>query len=174
MTFDNVPGAPISADRRYLIFNQNGWARSLHFLAAWLVVCAGLIYLVAGFVSGHLWRNIVPRENQLSPSALWQDLKESLRNRIHGAGPPYGRVQRVSYFLVVLVLAPLMVLTGLTMSPAITATYPLLLDIFGGYQSARSVHFLAFAALLLFFVVHLAIVFATGFKRQMKAMTWGK
>jgi thiosulfate reductase cytochrome b subunit len=67
-----------------------------------------------------------------------------------------------------------MIATGLTMSPAITTAYPVLLDLFGGYQSARTVHFFGFAALILFFIVHVAMVIATGFGQQLRAMTWGK
>jgi thiosulfate reductase cytochrome b subunit len=66
-----------------------------------------------------------------------------------------------------------MIATGLTMSPAMTSAYPVLLDLFGGYQSARTVHFFGFAALVLFFIVHIAMVIATGFRKQLRAMTWG-
>ena len=59
------------------------------------------------------------------------------------------------------------------MSPAVTAAYPILLDVFGGYQSARTIHFFAFAALLLFLVVHVAMVVLTGFRRQLRAMILG-
>jgi len=74
---------------------------------------------------------------------------------------------------VIFVLAPVMVLTGFTMSPAITATMPVLLTIFNGYQSARTIHFIAFAGLLVFVLVHVAMVVMSGFVRQMRAMTWG-
>jgi thiosulfate reductase cytochrome b subunit len=66
-----------------------------------------------------------------------------------------------------------MLVTGLTMSPAVTAAYPILLDLFGGYQSARTIHFFCFAALLLFLIVHVAMVVLTGFRRQMRAMILG-
>ena len=88
-------------------------------------------------------------------------------------GPPYGPLQKLAYFAVVFLAFPLMVVTGLTMSPAVTAAYPVLLDIFGGSQSARTIHFFAFAALVLFLVVHVAMVVMTGFKRQMRVMTLG-
>jgi len=67
-----------------------------------------------------------------------------------------------------------MIAAGLTMSPAMTSAFPVLLDVFGGYQSARTVHFLGFVALLLFFVVHVAMVIATGFREQLRGMTWRK
>ena len=71
------------------------------------------------------------------------------------------------------VAAPLMVLTGLAMSPAVTAAFPLLLRLFGGYQSARTIHFFAFVALLLFVFVHVVMVVMSGFRRQIRAMTVG-
>jgi thiosulfate reductase cytochrome b subunit len=89
-------------------------------------------------------------------------------------GPsPYGLLQKCAYTLVVFALAPLMVLSGLAMSPAVTAAVPWLVRAFGGYQSARTVHFVAFAALALFALVHVAMVIMSGFRRQMRAMTLG-
>jgi thiosulfate reductase cytochrome b subunit len=82
-------------------------------------------------------------------------------------------LQKTAYSLVIFVLAPVMVLTGLTMSPAITAAMPVLLTMFNGYQSARTIHFVAFAALALFVLVHVAMVVMSGCVRQMRAMTWG-
>ena len=72
------------------------------------------------------------------------------------------------------IVLPVMIAAGLTMSPAMTSAFPVLLDVFGGYQSARTVHFLGFVALLLFFVVHVAMVIATGFREQLRGMTWRK
>jgi thiosulfate reductase cytochrome b subunit len=112
----------------------------------------------------------------LVPRTLWQDLKSHLRppQGSTGGGPPYGLLQRCTYAGVVFIALPLMLLTGLTMSPAVTAAYPVLLDLFGGYQSARTVHFFCFSALLLFLVVHVAMVVLTGFRRQLRAMILGK
>jgi len=83
-------------------------------------------------------------------------------------------LQKVAYSSVVFVAAPLMGLTGLAMSPAVGAAYPLLPRLFGGYQSARTVHFFCFVMLVLFVVVHLVMVVASGFRRQMRAMTVGE
>ena len=173
--FSSVPGSPVSADRTYSIFNENGWGRSLHFLAAWLLVATGLFYLFAGLFGGHLRRNILPAAKDLAPGALLNDAREHLRPRRDvGGGPPYGAVQKMSYAGVVFFALPLMLLTGLTMSPAVTAAVPFLLDVFGGYQSARTIHFFGFLTLLLFLVVHVAMVFVTGAGRQLRAMTLGK
>lgn len=165
----------VSQARTYDIFNQNGWARSLHFLAAWFLIVTSLIYLAAGLIGGHLQRHLIPRARELSPRSLWQDILAHVHlpmPRTSG-GPPYGPLQKLAYVGVVLVTLPVIVLTGLAMSPAVTAAYPVLLDLFGGSQSARTIHFFAFAALVLFLAVHVAMVALTGFRRQMRAMTVG-
>jgi len=82
--------------------------------------------------------------------------------------------QKWVYSLVVFVGAPLIALTGLTMSPAVTAAFPALLSVFGGYQSARTLHFLAFVALTLFLIVHVVMVARSGLRRQLQAMTFGE
>jgi len=176
--FADVPGAPVTATRDYehdYFFNENGWGRSLHFLAAWVLVATGLAYLLIGASTGHLWRDLLPRLRELSPSALWRDFRNHLKPQgdDSGGGPPYGLLQKLSYSVVVFVALPLMLLTGLTMAPAVTAGYPLLLDLFGGYQSARTIHFFCFVALVLFLLAHVAMVVATGFRRQIRAMTLG-
>jgi len=175
-TFPIRDGEVFTASRTYDIFNQNGWARSLHFLAAWFLVMTGLVYLIAGIVSGHARRNLVPGASDLSPARLWQDFKNhmSLKMAPSGGGPPYGLLQRLSYAVVVFVLLPLMVLTGVTMSPAVTAAYPFLLDVFGGFQSARTIHFFSFATLFAFLVVHVLMVLMTGAGRQLRAILLGR
>jgi thiosulfate reductase cytochrome b subunit len=176
VTFSELANTPISANRTYEIFNQNGWARSLHFLAGWFLVVPGMLYVLAGLVTGHVRRDLLPRRGDLAPQALWQDLKDHLgaRARAVGGGAPYGRLQRWAYATVALIALPFMVLTGLTMSPAVTAAYPWLLDVFGGQQSARTLHFFGFTALALFLVVHVAMVILTGFGKQMRAMIVGR
>lgn len=166
----------VSAARTYDIFNQNGWGRSLHFLAAWLLLAVALIYLLLGLASGHIGRHLVPRLQELTPRCLWQDVRAHLHLPIAQArgGPPYGVLQKLSYAGVVLIALPLMLLSGLTMSPAITAAYPRLLDLFGGSQTARTIHFFVFAFLVLFLITHVVMVVLSGFRRQMRAMTLGR
>jgi thiosulfate reductase cytochrome b subunit len=175
LTFFAESRPVISAARTYDIFNENSWARSLHFLAAWILAVTGITYLFAGSASGHLWRDIVPRVKQILPRSLWRDIRMHLRLPMPPArgGPPYGPLQKLAYGGVILVALPLMLLTGLAMAPAVTAAYPFLLDLFGGSQSARTIHFFVFAALVLFFLVHVVMVALTGFRRQMRAMTIG-
>ena len=173
--FQNA-AAPISASRTFDIFNQNGWGRSLHFLAAWCLVIPGAIYLLAGIFGGHFRSHIWPGMRELAPHLMWRDVVDHLRLRIPPAagGPRYGLLQKCAYSVVIFVAAPLMVVTGLTMSPAVTAAFPFLLGLFGGYQSARTIHFVAFVALLLFVIVHLVMVVKSGLRRQIRAMTVGE
>lgn len=169
------PGAAVSAGRTFEIFNQNGWGRSLHFLAAWVLVAAGVTYVLAGVAAGHFRRHFAGGREPLSIAALWRDLREHLRGAVPvpTGGPDYGPLQRASYAGVVFLVAPLLVLTGLTMSPAVAAAAPALLDVFGGHQSARTLHFAAFAGLMLFVVAHLVMVIRSGLGRQVRAMTVG-
>ena len=173
-TFPDGPHA-MSVVRTYDILNENSWARSLHFLAAWFLVVTGAIYLIAGIFSGHLRRDLVPRSGELTARHLREDLTVHLHLRPprNAGGAPYGLLQKCTYCGVVFLGLPLMVLTGWAMSPAMSAAYPFLPEIFGGTQSARTIHFGVFVALIFFVVVHLVMVGLSGFKRQMRAMTLG-
>jgi thiosulfate reductase cytochrome b subunit len=173
--FRDGPDAPVSAGRTFEIFNQNGWGRSLHFLAAWVFVAGGVGYLVAGALAGHFRRHVMPRASHLTAAHLRREVSEHMRLRVPPAagGPAYGALQRVTYTAMVFVTLPLTVLTGFTMSPAITAAFPVLLSVFGGHQSARTMHFGAFALTVAFLVVHVLMVVLSGFRRQMRGMTIG-
>ncbi|HKF64934.1 MAG TPA: cytochrome b/b6 domain-containing protein, partial [Vicinamibacterales bacterium] len=146
------------------------------FLAAWCLVLPGVVYLTIGVFEGHFRAHIWPATNDLSPRLLWRDVIAHLRLKVPAAtgGPQYGLLQKCVYSCVVFVAAPLMALTGLTMSPAVTSAFPWLLGLFGGYQSARTIHFAVFIALLLFVVVHVVMVIKSGFGRQLRAMTIGE
>ena len=174
--FFEAADSPVSASRTYDIFNQNGWGRSLHFLAAWFLVITGLAYLLTGIFTGHFRDRLWPRGHELTVQSLWRDVVHHLRWPVPSAANDvsYGLLQKCTYASVVFFLLPLTVLTGLTMSPAITAAYPFLLKMFFGAQSARTIHFFASVALVLFLVVHVVMVVRSGFKQQMRGMTLGK
>jgi thiosulfate reductase cytochrome b subunit len=169
-------GSAVSAVRTYDILNENSWARSLHFLAAWFLVVTGVVYLLAGIFSGHLRRDLLPRRGELTRRELRDDIAAHLarRQRPAAGGLPYGLLQKCTYCGVVFLGLPLMALTGWAMSPAMSAAYPFLPGMFGGTQSARTIHFFVFVALILFVVVHLVMVGLSGFKRQIRAMTLGR
>ena len=151
VTFEALANKPISASRTNEIFNQNGWARSLHFLAGWFFAVAGALYFALGVVTKHVSRDLWP-----------------------GRTGTYTFLQRCAYTGVAFVVLPFMVLAGLAMSPQVVAAFPVLHDVFGGHQSARTLHFFGFAVLVAFVVVHLARVVITGFGRHMRAMIVGR
>ncbi|CAN5296276.1 cytochrome b/b6 domain-containing protein [soil metagenome] len=171
--FKNLTGMQVTAARTYDIFNENGWGRSMHFLAAWFLVITGIIYFIAGFFSGHFRYNLVPHRGEFSLKLLRRDFAAHFRRQTHYTGK-YGLLQRIIYLLVVFFLFPVVILTGFTMSPAITASYPFLLKIFFGHQSARTIHFFASVLLLLFLLVHVVMIARSGFKRNLWAITFGK
>jgi thiosulfate reductase cytochrome b subunit len=168
--------SPVSANRTYDIFNKNGWGRSLHFLAAWCLVFPGIVYILMGVFGGHFRAHIWPNTKELAPRLVWHDVVNHFRLQIPPAtgGPHYGLLQKCAYSFVTFVAAPLIVVSGLAMSPAVSAACPLLLRMFGGFQSARTIHFFTFVALLLFVFVHVVMVVKSGLKRQIRAMTVGE
>jgi thiosulfate reductase cytochrome b subunit len=176
IAFFGDPNGPVTRDRTFQIFNQNGWARSLHFLLAWLLVAALAAFAALSLATGHLKRDLLPTAQDLAPKALWRDVREHLAFRITPAkgGPPYGALQKLAYLGVLVVAFPLMVLTGLSMSPAVGAAWPWLPNLFGGNQSARTIHFAGLSLIVLFLVAHLLMVVLSGLGRQIRAMTWGR
>jgi thiosulfate reductase cytochrome b subunit len=174
--FFDAAASPVSASRTFDIFNQNGWGRSLHFLAAWVAVLTGLVYLIAGVMSGHFRRHVLPPPAHVGPRHIWADITRHLRLQVPRAtgGPDYGLLQRLAYSSVVFVALPLAVLTGLAMSPRVTSAVPALGSLFGGFQSARTIHFVAFVVLALFALGHVVMVATTGFTRHMRGMTIGE
>src|SRR4029453_6350291 len=124
---------------------ESGWGRSLHFLSAWILVLTGMIYVLWGFLAHHFTRDLLPRRAELESAHVRREITNQLRWRIHKDGPALSGLLHKSNYL----LFPLWALTGLALSPADTAAYPLLRVIFGGHQSARTIHFLDSVVLLL-------------------------
>jgi len=176
MAFLNTASSPVSMSRTYDIFNQNGWGRSLHFLSAWFLVAAGLVYLLVGLLRSHFRSQLMPEKTERSAGIYWRDFTSHLRFRVQKATEKtgYGPLQKLSYLLVIFILLPSTVLTGMAMSPAIVAAYPFLTKMFFGAQSARTIHFFAAVLLVLFLLVHIVMIILSGFRQQMKAMTFGK
>jgi len=118
----------------------------------------------------------LPRARDLAPQALWADLVARLgrRGEAVSPGPPYGALQRCAYFGVAFLALPVLVVTGLAMSPAITAAYPFVASVWGGAQSARTIHFFAFALVAAFAIGHVLMAARAGFGRQLRALTIGE
>lgn len=150
--------------------------RRWHFFFAWLLVINGLIYLGYGFWSGHLRRDIVPARAEVSPAHLAHEISQHARLRFPEgeAARNYNSLQKLAYLGVIAILLPLMVLTGLAMSPGFDAAVPLLPQLFGGRQSARTVHFIAASLLVGFVVVHIAMVLLSGVVNNLRSMITGR
>ena len=150
-------------------------ARQWHFAFAWLLVVPGIAFWLWGFAARHVQRDLAPTRAELAPRNLWQDIKDHARLRFHTgeAARRYNILQKLSYVGVIFGLLPAMVLTGLTMSPGIDAAWPWLLDLFGGRQSARSIHFICASALVGFIVVHLAMVLLAGPLNEVRSIVTG-
>jgi thiosulfate reductase cytochrome b subunit len=151
-------------------------ARDWHFAIAWLFVLNGAVYLLFGLFSGHFRRDLAPNADQLRPRHILTDIWDHLRlRRPRGeAARRYNVLQKFTYLTVIFVLLPAMVLSGLTMSPAVTAVFPFLFDLFGGRQSARTIHFLAANLIVLFVLVHLFQVVVAGVLNEMRSMITGR
>jgi thiosulfate reductase cytochrome b subunit len=160
----------------YVLPDQNGWSRYLHFQSAWLVVLTGLVYVAASVVSGHFRRDLLPRREDVSWRALWRTITGHLRFERPSAAETwsYNLLQRLSYLFVIFALFPLAIWTGLAMSPAFTAAVPESVTLLGGRQSARTIHFFVAMSLLLFFLVHVGMVWFAGFRSRVRAMITGR
>jgi thiosulfate reductase cytochrome b subunit len=156
----------------YVLPDQNGWSRSLHFQAAWLLFFTAAVYLGAGLRNGYL-RRLFPSAAERSLPHLLQSLRAHLR--LHAPpGNPYNVLQKLAYLTVVFFWFPLMFWTGLAMSPAFAAAFPFTVNLLGGHQSARTVHFFSAVALVLFAAVHVLMVWRAGFLPRTRAMITGQ
>ncbi len=151
-------------------------ARRWHLFFAWVLGLGIGGYLLWSLANGHLRRDLAPRRAELAPSHIWHDIVEHARLRFPTgeAALRYNILQKLAYVGVLLLALPLIVLTGLTMSPGMNAAWPWLLDLFGGRQSARSLHFLLAFALVLFLVVHLLMVLLAGPINEVRSMVTGR
>ena len=150
--------------------------RIWHFAFAWVLVVGLLAFLLTSLWNRHVQRDLAPTAEELRPRHIWQDIRDHARLRFPTgeAALRYNILQKLSYVAVIFVLLPLMILTGLTMSPSMDASWPWLLDLFGGRQSARSIHFLCAAALLGFIIVHLVMVVLAGPFNEVRSMITGR
>lgn len=144
--------------------------RVVHFFFAWVLAATLLVWLVSSLVNGHVKRDILPRGSDLG--RLPRDIADHLRFRFRH-GRSYNILQKLSYAFVLFILLPLMILTGLTMSPGMDAALPFLVEIFGGRQTARTIHFAGMTLIVLFFVVHVLMVLAAGPFNELRSIITG-
>jgi thiosulfate reductase cytochrome b subunit len=146
--------------------------RRWHFFFAWVFVINGLVYVAYSIASGH-WRQLVPSGEQLRH--IGSSIREHLLLRFPKGeeAKSYNVLQKFAYFGVVVVLIPILILAGFTMSPGMNAAFHWLLDLFGGRQTARTIHFIAAALILLFVFVHVIMVFISGVWNNLRSMITG-
>ena len=152
-----------------------GMARHWHFMTDLLWIASGLVYVVLLFISGH-WARLAPTSWHIFPEA-WATFV--YYGTAHLPPEPdgffrYNALQQIAYFGVVFVLAPLSLLTGIAMSPALDSRFPWYPKLFGGRQGARSLHFLLLAGYVVFIVIHVGLVFATGHNQNMNHIVLGR
>jgi Ni/Fe-hydrogenase b-type cytochrome subunit len=148
-------------------------ARDWHILFAWVFAVGLIAFLLIALFNGHLWRDIVTRRKEWRRAEIRADVAAHLRLDFnHGEGK-YNFLQKLAYGLVLFVLLPLMFLSGMAISPGFDAAFPWLVDVFGGRQSARSIHFILAWGLFGFFVVHVLLVLLSGPVRQLRDMITG-
>jgi thiosulfate reductase cytochrome b subunit len=157
----------------YVLPDQNGWSRYLHFQTAWIVIATGLWYVISGLFSGHFRRNLLPSSADLSPRALARVVGNHLRFKLAADDQTYNPVQRIAYLVVVFGAFPLIIWTGLAMSPAVTSAFPFVVNVLGGHQSARTLHFLDTLFLAVFLLAHIVMVYLAGFRKRMRGMITG-
>jgi thiosulfate reductase cytochrome b subunit len=151
-------------------------ARRWHFTFAWILAVALTIYMLRSLWNGHVRNDLHIRKWEWSPRHIWHDITQhaKLRFPTGEAAKNYNILQKISYIGVIFILLPLIIFTGLTMSPAMNAAWPWLLDLFGGRQSARSLHFLAAFGLVAFFFIHIMMVLLAGPINEVRSMITGK
>lgn len=151
-------------------------ARRWHLSFAWVLALALTAYMVRSLWNGHVKRDLHIHRREWSPKHIWHDIKDHARLRFPtgAAARDYNILQKISYIGVIFILLPLIIFTGLTLSPAMNAAWPWLLDIFGGRQSARSIHFICTFALVAFFFVHIIMVVLAGPVNEVRSMITGR
>lgn len=152
------------------------WGRNYHYLFAWVFLINGVVYLIWNLWQKRFYQKLLPRRTELSLSHLKKDIVDHLHfRRPEGeAAHHYNLLQKLSYLIVVFLLFPFMLLTGLAQMPAFTAISPELIDLFGGRQTARTLHVLCTVLLVLFVVVHVIEILVGEVTNKMRSMITGK
>ena len=152
------------------------WGRNYHFTAAWVFLINGLVYVGWNLYSSHFRNRMLPARGELTVARVLKELRDGFRWRSdrHAAHGSYGTLQKTSYLVLIFLFVPLMILSGIAQSPGFTAAMPALLDMFGGRQSARTLHTVGTVVLVLFVAVHVLEVAAAGFFGKVRSMITGK
>ncbi len=148
-------------------------ARDWHILMAWPFALGLLFMWIAMMINRHFKRDIVTKRREWRPSAIWRDVVEHLKLNFDHHEGKYNFLQKLAYGLVLGVFLPMMIFTGISISPGMEPTFGWLVDLLGGRQSARSLHFIFAFAIAGFFIVHVLLVILSGPIGQMRDMITG-
>lgn len=184
---DGVLGVSRGADGQFAQRGFPRWAtlpslqdlatgRRWHFFLVWLFVANGSVYLAFGALNGHFRRDLTPTGAQIRPRGIAKSLFDHIRLK-HPVGEEaksYNVLQKLTYLMVIFVILPLMILTGLSMSPGIDAFAPWLVSFMGGRQSARGIHFITANLIVLFVIVHVVEVIIAGAFNEIRSMITGR
>jgi thiosulfate reductase cytochrome b subunit len=160
----------------YVLPDQNGWSRALHFQSAWAILLTGFWYVLFGVLAGHLRRELIPNKTDFS----WRNIRQAIIHHLRFERPSeseawsYNVLQRLAYLSVIFVLFPMIIWTGLAMSPSFVSAFPGSVTLLGGRQSARTLHFFLALSLVMFLVVHVVMVWRAGFWSRVRAMITGR
>ncbi len=159
----------------YVLPDQNGWSRYLHFQAAWALVLTGLLYFIWGLSTGHFRSNLFPAPADRTWQAFLREMANHIRLRPPNEAEAYSYnvLQRAAYLAVIFVVFPLIIWTGLALSPGFNSAVPAGVNLLGGRQSARTLHFFLTGFLVAFLGVHVGMVIWAGFASRMRAMITG-
>ncbi|WP_230482735.1 cytochrome b/b6 domain-containing protein [Sphingomonas sp. Leaf21] len=170
----NLPHFPswITIPAQYNLAISRRW----HLFFALVLGFGLLVHMIGGLVTRHFQRDLRIRGRELRPAAMWADARRHLAFRFHDERDPrrYNLFQKLSYVLVLFVALPLAILTGIALSPGMNAAWPWVLELLGGRQSARSIHFITATLLTLFIIVHLVLVILAGPLNEMRSMITGR
>lgn len=171
LVLDRFPGW-ITLPAHYSLALSRHW----HLAAAPLFAFALLGYMLWSLGNRHVQRDLALTRADVAPRHVWRDILDHARLRFPTgeAALRYGALQKFSYIGVLFIALPLVILTGLTMSPGMNAAAPWLIDLFGGRQSARSIHFITAFALAAFFLVHILMVLLSGPLNQLRGIVTGR
>lgn len=174
-----------NSDHAWLILPRfPGWAtipstyslaegRHWHLAFAWVFGFGLLGYMIWSLINGHFGKDVALSRGEVAPGHLWADVKKHARLDFHSDDARYNPLQKITYSLMFFVILPTAILSGLTLSPGMNAAWPWLVDLFGGRQSARSIHFIMAASIAAFIVLHLALVLLAGPVNEMRSMITG-
>jgi thiosulfate reductase cytochrome b subunit len=148
-------------------------SRAWHVLMAWPFAVGLLVMWIAMLISRHFWRDLRTTRAEWQPAAIWHDVIQHLKLNFEHEGAKFNFLQKLAYGSVFGIFLPLMIFSGIAISPGLEPAAPWLVDLFGGRQSARSIHFIMAWAIFGFFVVHIVLVMLSGPVKQIRDMITG-